>query len=512
MTGLTKVGGSTVAENIKTYNRVFTSFEAMRLNVNLEDGMTVTTDGYYAAMDGGGGTYYISKAAANGSTIMPVGEGLTARLITNGEVDIRQLGCKSGDDIGSILNSLQTADGVSVIVIPRMSFDCNTQINVRKSFLFKTGSQIINRSLRADMFIFETDNIFFRSDKPGGGRIAVDTLLTGWDFNVALVLGKNNLRNLTIENVMLLPNYTERLGTSLRIRLDNVRDGTNDPVKRSNSVCWCKFNGLNLEYGKYGIYIEAYEPTDGGTYNEAVNWITACSFKDNIILADYGIVTKCVPKTPGQYPYHTQVAQLEFDCIQQWSATSRWAVQVDGAGMNHFKHFVWDYSYYGQQGQFLMEVRGADGRDNIFETNVRPKEIDLGNLSNTIKPKFQAQETNAIGLRRMCRLTKKNGAFVVNTDPYSPQGVQSVEPYESNFALKVNCTPGSGGWHPYIFTQSLNQQSGFKYQLVPFYNQSGALAGAVYLYLIDMTTMAPIKISSLPDGIEFNVEIVYTTK
>ncbi|ADU79214.1 tail spike protein [Enterobacter phage EcP1] len=492
-------------------NTVYVDTAAHIKSGSFTEGTFVITSGFNSINDGGAAQYYVTNATA---TLLDVSinDTLTAKRITDGSIDIRTVGAVFGSDIGQLLADLQNESLVNVIVIPAGSYDCNTKINVKKNFLFKSGSQIINRSLRDDMFVFETDNIYFRSDKRGGGRIAVDSQLMGWDHNVALVLGKNNLRNLTIENVKLLPNYNERLGTSLRIRLDNVRDGTNNPIKRSNSICWCRFDGLSLEYGKYGLYIEAYEPTDDATYTEATNWMTACSFKNNIIMADYGITVKCVPKVAGQYPYYTQLGQLEFDSIQQWSATSKWAIQVDGGGMNHFKHFVWDYSYYGEQGQYLASIRGADGRDNILETNIKPKEIDLGNLSNVIMPKFQSQETNAIGLRRICRLTKRNGSFVVNTNPYSPQGVQSVEPFDSGFALKINYTPGSGNWHPYIFTQSLNQASGYKYQLVPFYNQSGVSTGAAYLYLIDMTTMAPIAISSLPDGVEFNVEIVCTNK
>lgn len=56
----------------------------------------------------------------------------------------------------------------------------------------------------------------------------MDTPLKAWNHNVALVLGKNNLRNLNIDGVRLIPNYSDRSGTALKIRCNNVMDGTND--------------------------------------------------------------------------------------------------------------------------------------------------------------------------------------------------------------------------------------------------------------------------------------------
>lgn len=478
---------------------------------SFSEGTLVITSGYNSVNDGGSAQYYIT---GNSATLLDIstGNGLTAKRITDGYVDIRTVGAVYNSDIGELLSGLQNESLVNTVVIPAGSFDCNTKIMVKKNFLFRSGSQIINRSLRDDMFVFEIDNIIFKSEKVGGGRIAVDTKLTGWNHNVALVLGKNNLRNLTIDGVKLLPNYTERLGTSLRIRCNNVLDGSNDPERKQNSICWCNFNNLHLEYGKYGLFIEVYEPTDDFDYKVVTNWITACYFNNLVLLADHGITINCVPKTPGAYAYHTQAAQLEISGIQQWSATSKWAIQIDGGGMNTIKYFVWDYSYYGEQGQYMVDIKGADGRDNLIETNLKPKEINFNSLSNMYKPAANSEETNAIGLRRICRIVKKTGSVVeLEKSYFKPMGVSKVNIYASDdYALELHYTPGIGSWQPYILTQTHNQSNGYKYDLIPFYNQSAVNTGKAYFYVVDRTTQALIKPSALPDNVQFTIEIVAT--
>ncbi|HCD1105319.1 hypothetical protein JW308_18245 [Morganella morganii] len=505
--GFTFVGGLT-----ENYLRVFDNVAEMVAETSLPLGATVKTRGYYTINDGGEAEYTVTNVAANGIIDIALSNGLTASMLTCGDVDIRTVGCRIREDAGPRINKLQEIARVNTVIIPRGHFYCNTQINVRKSFFFKDGAQIINQTLRDDMFVFETDGISFRSDKRGGGRIEVDPSLTGWDHNVALVLGKNNLRNLTIENVKLWPNWTERLGTSLRIRMDNVRDGSNDDNKdrRWNSVCWCNFNGLHLEYGKYGLYIEAYEPTDDAAYTEVTNWITACNFKNNVILADNGIVCKCVPKIDGQYAYHTQIGNLEFESIQQWTSTSVWAVQVDGGGMNIFKHFVWDYSYYGAQGKYLVDVRGADGRDNKIVTNLEPSLINFNTFSNIFES-TKSHEVNAVGLRRICNISKKNGTFVINTDAYKPCGVNKItNDTNDDYNIIIEYGQGVENWRPYIFTQSLTQNRGWRYSLIPLYNQSGSLSGKAFFNILNNETNNIIKVSELPDGVEFHIEIVCT--
>ncbi|EPP4754307.1 hypothetical protein ACURKV_002261 [Morganella morganii] len=504
--GFTFVGGLT-----ENYLRVFDNVAEMVSETSLPLGATVKTRGYYTINDGGEAEYTVTNAAANGITDIALSNGLTASMLTYGDVDIRTVGAVRDTDIGSILVSMQDISRVKTVVIPGYSFDCNKKINVKKNFLFKSGAQIINRTLRDDMFVFETDNLFFKSEKIGGGRIAVDTPLKAWNHNVALVLGKNNLRNLNIDGVRLIPNYSDRSGTALKIRCNNVMDGTNDPARKQNSICWCHFDNLNLEEGEYTLVIEVYEPTDDFEYKVVTNWITACTFKNLVLKGNYGPILNCIPKIQGEYAYHTQIANLEIDYVQQWTDTSIWALMIDGAGANNITSYIWDYSYYGNQGQYLVDVKGADGRDNRIETNLKPSEINFNGFSNIYIPKNTSQEVNAVGLRRLCHIFKKDGSFIINRSYYLPMGIKSVMVSESDsFALVVEYEKGIGSWAPYIFTQSYNQSNGFKYTLIPFYNQSPSSSGKAFFYIINNSSQELVRPSDMPNGCEFGIEIICT--
>ncbi len=504
--GFTFVGGLT-----ENYLRVFDNVAEMVAETSLPLGATVKTRGYYTINDGGEAEYTVTNVAANGIIDIALSNGLTASMLTYGDVDIITVGAVRDTDIGSILVSMQDISRIKTVVIPGYSFDCNKKINVKKNFLFKSGAQIINRTLRDDMFVFETDNLFFKSEKIGGGRIAVDTPLKAWNHNVALVLGKNNLRNLNIDGVRLIPNYSDRSGTALKIRCNNVMDGTNDPARKQNSICWCHFDNLNLEEGEYTLVIEVYEPTDDFEYKVVTNWITACTFKNLVLKGNYGPILNCIPKIQGEYAYHTQIANLEIDYVQQWTDTSIWALMIDGAGANNITSYIWDYSYYGNQGQYLVDVKGADGRDNRIETNLKPSEINFNGFSNIYIPKNTAQEVNAVGLRRLCHIFKKDGVFIINRSYYLPMGIKSVMVSESDsFALVVEYEKGIGSWAPYIFTQSYNQSNGFKYTLIPFYNQSPSSSGKAFFYIINNSSQELVRPSDMPDGCEFGIEIICT--
>ncbi|HFW7069701.1 TPA: hypothetical protein ACIC9P_000901 [Morganella morganii] len=504
--GFTFIGGLT-----ENYLRVFDNVAEMVAETSLPLGATVKTRGYYTINDGGEAEYTVTNAAANGITDIALSNGLTASMLTYGDVDIRTVGAVRDTDIGRILVSMQDISRVKTVVIPGYSFDCNKKINVKKNFLFKSGAQIINRTLRDDMFVFETDNLFFKSEKIGGGRIAVDTPLKAWNHNVALVLGKNNLRNLNIDGVRLIPNYSDRSGTALKIRCNNVMDGTNDPARKQNSICWCHFDNLNLEEGEYTLVIEVYEPTDDFEYKVVTNWITACTFKNLVLKGNYGPILNCIPKIQGEYAYHTQIANLEIDYVQQWTDTSIWALMIDGAGANNITSYIWDYSYYGNQGQYLVDVKGADGRDNRIETNLKPSEINFNGFSNIYIPKNTSQEVNAVGLRRLCHIFKKDGSFIINRSYYLPMGIKSVMVSESDsFALVVEYEKGIGSWAPYIFTQSYNQSNGFKYTLIPFYNQSPSSSGKAFFYIINNSSQELVRPSDMPNGCEFGIEIICT--
>lgn len=501
--GFTFVGGLT-----ENYLRVFDNVAEMVAETSLPLGATIKTRGYYTINDGGEAEYTVTNVAANGIIDIALSNGLTASMLTYGDVDIRTVGAVRDTDIGSILVSMQDISRIKTVVIPGYSFDCNKKINVKKNFLFKSGAQIINRTLRDDMFVFETDNLFFKSEKIGGGRIAVDTPLKAWNHNVALVLGKNNLRNLNIDGVKLVPNYSDRSGTSLRLRCDNVLDGTNDPVKRWNSITACNFNNLFLEEGGDCLVIEVYEPTDDFDYKESTNWVTSCNFLNLIIKGVNGVTIKCVPKSPGRYAYFTQIAALNIDFVQQWTQESVWAIQIDGGGANTINSYLWDYSYYGSQGKYMIDVRGDDGRDNTIRSNISTSLVNFNTKSNTYIPNSSI-EINAIGLRRVGNIINKSGVITLNSENYIPRGItKAYKDPGDNYNIIVEYTQGIDNWRPYIQTQSLTNSQGYKYSLIPVYNQSGVQSGKAYFIVINNANQELVPVSSLPNDIEFNIEII----
>ncbi|HGJ5865491.1 phage head-binding domain-containing protein [Arsenophonus nasoniae] len=502
--GFTLIGG--LSEN---YIRIFDNVEIMIAEPSLKEGETVKTRGYYKPDDEGSGTYLITKNKPDGLVNVSLKNGLTATLDTKFGVDILSVGAKPAEDIGDILVGLQEIEKLTTILIPKKSFDCNKQINVRKNFLFSAGSQIINRELLDDMFVFETDNLFFKSEKIGGARIAVDTNLKNWNYNVALVIGKNNLRNLSIDSIKFISNYSDRSGTSLRIRCNNVLDGTNNPIKRWNSITACNFNNLFLEEGENALVIEAYQPTDDFDYKESTNWITSCHFKNLHTKGINGIILKCIPKEESKYAYYTQIADLDIEFIQQWTKESKFAIKIDGAGANKINSYIWDYAYYGEQGKYMIDVRGADGRDNIIVSNLPAKFVNFNVLSNIYIPRI-AEEQNAIGLRRIGNIRKVAGSFILS-DAYKNRGfnkvyVDSVDKY----LLLIEYNSSIDNWRPFIKTQSLNAVSGFRWSLIPNYNQSGVASGIARFYVVRNSDSQLEYISDLPDGIEFNIEIICT--
>lgn len=192
--GFELIGGLT-----ENYLRVFDNVAEMVAETSLPLGATVKTRGYYSPGDGGEGIYAITNNQPDTLVNVNLDNGLTATLdVTNG-VDILSVGAQANTDIGAILVGLQDIAAMNTILIPKMSFDCNSQVKVKKNFRFSSGAQFINRSLRDDWFVFKTDNIEFSTDGYGNkARLAVDSKLTGWNHSVALVLGKNNLRNLSV--------------------------------------------------------------------------------------------------------------------------------------------------------------------------------------------------------------------------------------------------------------------------------------------------------------------------
>ncbi|HGP5998396.1 TPA: phage head-binding domain-containing protein, partial [Vibrio cholerae O1] len=93
--GFTFVGGLT-----ENYLRVFDNVAEMVAETSLPLGATVKTRGYYTINDGGEAEYTVTNVAANGIIDIALSNGLTASMLTYGDVDIRTVGAVRDTDIG----------------------------------------------------------------------------------------------------------------------------------------------------------------------------------------------------------------------------------------------------------------------------------------------------------------------------------------------------------------------------------------------------------------------------
>ena len=118
--GFGLIGGLT-----ENYLRVFDNVAEMVAETSLPLGATVKTRGYYTINDGGEAEYTVTNVAANGIIDIALSNGLTASMLTYGDVDIRTVGAVRDTDIGSILVSMQDISRIKTVVIPGYSFDCN---------------------------------------------------------------------------------------------------------------------------------------------------------------------------------------------------------------------------------------------------------------------------------------------------------------------------------------------------------------------------------------------------
>lgn len=508
--GFTFVGGLT-----ENYLRVFDNVAAMVADTSLPLGATVKTRGYYSPGDGGEGIYAITNNQPDTLVNVILDNGLTATLdVTNG-VDILSVGAQANTDIGAILVGLQEIAAVNTILIPKMSFDCNSQVRVKKNFRFSPGAQFINRSLRDDWFVFETDNIEFSTDGYGNkARIAVDNNLTGWNHSVALVIGKNNLRNLAVCNVNLVGCYTDHSGAALTLRADLSGDGSNDttPNRRWNSITWCKFNNLSLEYCRIGLSVRAFEPKkeDSGGAERYMSWITSCQFRDlKIASAVRGVELLCVPIETGTYPKNTQIGEIQIDFIQQWMNDSKEAVYIDGAGQNKIEFFAWDYSGYPVQPTDAVIVKGADGRDNFISGNMALKHVLFSSPENSYQLLYKSKEQNPILHRRICAIRHTgSGNYELDKSFRIPIGVNGIskDPNDS-YALIIEYDNGFSGFQrPYIICQNSNNTNG--YSLEPFYNISSSSTGKANFYIRKPGGGEVSPLSEVPTGAIFIIEVI----
>lgn len=512
--GFTLIGGLT-----ENYLRVFDNVAEMVAETSLPLGATVKTRGYYSPGDGGEGIYAITNNQPDTLVNVILDNGLTATLDVTSGVDILSVGAQANADIGAILVGLQEIAAVNTILIPKMSFDCNSQVKVKKNFRFSPGAQFINRSLRDDWFVFEENSIEFSTVGYGNkARIAVDNNLLAWNHAVALVKGNKAIRNLTISNVNLVGNYADHSGTALELRADLSNDGgrETDPSNpyKWNSISWGVFNNLSLEYCNIGLSVKAFQPqpSDVGSVSlsDGGSWITSCQFRNlKIASARRGVEIICVPLAAGAYPYNTQIAEIQIDFVQQWMNDSKEAVYIDGAGQNKIEFFAWDYSGYPVQPTDAVIVKGADGRDNFISGNMALKHVLFSSPENSYQLLYKSKEQNPILHRRICAIRHTGGGnYEIEKSYRIPFGINGVgkDPNDS-YALIVNYDRGFGGFQmPYIICQDTNNTNGYSIQ--PFYNLSQSSTGKANFYIRKPGGGAVSPLSEVPVGAIFIIEII----
>ncbi|MBT0329278.1 hypothetical protein ISO88_05295 [Morganella morganii subsp. morganii] len=512
--GFTFVGGLT-----ENYLRVFDNVAEMVAETSLPLGATVKTRGYYSPGDGGEGIYTITNNQPDTLVNVILDNGLTATLDVTSGVDILSVGAQANADIGAILVGLQEIVAVNTILIPKMSFDCNSQVKVKKNFRFSPGAQFINRSLRDDWFVFEENSIEFSTVGYGNkARIAVDNNLLAWNHAVALVKGNKAIRNLTISNVNLVGNYADHSGTALELRADLSNDGgrETDPSNpyKWNSISWGVFNNLSLEYCNIGLSVKAFQPqpSDVGSVSlsDGGSWITSCQFRNlKIASARRGVEIICVPLAAGAYPYNTQIAEIQIDFVQQWMNDSKEAVYIDGAGQNKIEFFAWDYDGYTTKPSDAVIVKGSDGRDNFISGNMALKHVLFSSPENSYQLLYKSKEQNPILHRRICAIRHTGGGnYEIEKSYRIPFGINGVEkdPNDS-YSLIVNYDRGFGGFQmPYIICQDTNNTNGYSIQ--PFYNLSQSSTGKANFYIRKPGGVAVSPLSEVPVGAIFIIEII----
>lgn len=512
--GFTFVGGLT-----ENYLRVFDNVAEMVAETSLPLGATVKTRGYYSPGDGGEGIYTITNNQPDTLVNVILDNGLTATLDVTSGVDILSVGAQANADIGAILVGLQEIVAVNTILIPKMSFDCNSQVKVKKNFRFSPGAQFINRSLRDDWFVFEENSIEFSTVGYGNkARIAVDNNLLAWNHAVALVKGNKAIRNLTISNVNLVGNYADHSGTALELRADLSNDGgrETDPSNpyKWNSISWGVFNNLSLEYCNIGLSVKAFQPqpSDVGSVSlsDGGSWITSCQFRNlKIASARRGVEIICVPLAAGAYPYNTQIAEIQIDFVQQWMNDSKEAVYIDGAGQNKIEFFAWDYDGYTTKPSDAVIVKGSDGRDNFISGNMALKHVLFSSPENSYQLLYKSKEQNPILHRRICAIRHTGGGnYEIEKSYRIPFGINGVEkdPNDS-YSLIVNYDRGFGGFQmPYIICQDTNNTNGYSIQ--PFYNLSQSSTGKANFYIRKPGGGAVSPLSEVPAGAIFIIEII----
>ncbi|HIH4784338.1 TPA: hypothetical protein ACYR7H_003474 [Morganella morganii] len=512
--GFTFVGGLT-----ENYLRVFDNVAEMVAETSLPLGATVKTRGYYSPGDGGEGIYTITNNQPDTLVNVILDNGLTATLDVTSGVDILSVGAQANADIGAILVGLQEIVAVNTILIPKMSFDCNSQVKVKKNFRFSPGAQFINRSLRDDWFVFEENSIEFSTVGYGNkARIAVDNNLLAWNHAVALVKGNKAIRNLTISNVNLVGNYADHSGTALELRADLSNDGgrETDPSNpyKWNSISWGVFNNLSLEYCNIGLSVKAFQPqpSDVGSVSlsDGGSWITSCQFRNlKIASARRGVEIICVPLAAGAYPYNTQIAEIQIDFVQQWMNDSKEAVYIDGAGQNKIEFFAWDYDGYTTKPSDAVIVKGSDGRDNFISGNMALKHVLFSSPENSYQLLYKSKEQNPILHRRICAIRHTGGGnYEIEKSYRIPFGINGVEkdPNDS-YSLIIDYDKGFSGFQrPYIICQNSNNTNG--YSLEPFYNLSQSSTGKANFYIRKPGGGAVSPLSEVPIGAIFIIEII----
>lgn len=127
-------------------NYYYNTLSELQNDTQLNIGDIVLTLGFYTFNDGGGGLYLITDDTPNEMNIIEINENLSATLLVQNFINVKQLGANETNDIGAIVNQALTI--ANTIYIPAGTYTSKTTIRIGISDVVIFGDGMYNTIIK----------------------------------------------------------------------------------------------------------------------------------------------------------------------------------------------------------------------------------------------------------------------------------------------------------------------------------------------------------------------------